>query len=125
MTDIRRQQLRRARRKYYRRVAAEFVAASLTTRGTWPIYRRRPELAGLTGRVRRNARLKLDRRELRLICVTTRGTIRRQHFTGKLNGLSGRDRVRAFYNLRLIAKQAVGLTYRGTQRTKKPYTHKP
>jgi hypothetical protein len=77
MNSFRRKlQLRNAAARYYQLQQAERVAQGLTRRGTFPVYRQRAELAGLTVKARKVRRQQLDRAELIAQGKTTRGTAR-------------------------------------------------
>lgn len=74
MITKRKLQLRRARRTFWRKQAAQFVAKNLTTRGTTPVYRKYPDLAGMHGGRRKAERQRLMRLRLREQGFTCRRT---------------------------------------------------
>lgn len=100
-------QWRAARRRYFRKLAAQRQAAGLTTRGTAPVRPRRQELDHLHGRQRRNARLAIYRAANLQLGLTTCGLPRQRRGPP---GLGRNDYMRR----RTADLNARGLSARGT-----------
>lgn len=99
MTEIRRQQVNAAAKRYWHRKATANRAEGLTARGTRRKYRVWPATLS------RLDRLRIERRDLVLCGLTTRGEIRQRRVRG---GLDRNARLR----LRTAALNAIGLSAR-------------